>query len=258
MKLKQERSKRIIEILAKQKAQTVTNLAEELGVSYMTVRRDLENLSQDGHVELLNGVVMLHPSQTVPVEKKYSLADASSDMIEEKERIGRMAASLVKDNDIIIIDTGSTAECLARNLPENLSITILCFTLNTLMEVYHRKNFNIIFAGGYLHRNSMMFESPEGTSLIKHTRATKAFITASGISLDLGVTCSNYYEDNVKRAILRSSQEHILLSDSSKFGKVRSTYFADLEQFGTVVTDNRLERIYEKALQEKGIKVYQA
>ena len=254
---KKERIKRIVDILKNEKAVTITNLAATLKVSYMTIRRDLIDLGNDGLAEILNGVVMLKPDYASTSERKYSLTDAGSHMLDAKERIGRLAATFIKDNDIIIIDTGSTAEFLARNIPDNISVTILCYTINTLMEVY-RKNCNIIFAGGYLHGNTLMFESPEGLALIKRNRATTAFVTASGISLELGVTCSNHYEDSVKRAILSSSQKQILLADSSKFGKVRSTYFADLEEFDSVITDTGLPEEYQQALKEKGLKIYLA
>lgn len=255
MKGKKERTKRIVDILKQEKAITIANLAETLGVSYMTIRRDLIELGNDGTAELMNGVAMLKSDTS---ERKYFLTDEGSLMVEAKERIGKLAATFIKDNDIIIIDTGSTAELLARNIPEDISVTILCYTINTLMEVYKKKNCNIIFAGGYLHSNTLMFESPEGIALIKHNRANKAFVTASGISLELGITCSNHYEDSVKHAILSSSQEQILLADSSKFGKVRSTYFADLEEFDSVITDTDLGEEYQKALREKGLKVYLA
>ena len=87
-----------------------------------------------------------------------------------------------------------------------------------------------------------MFESPDGISLIEKTRATKVFISASGIHDKLGVTCSNNYEVPTKCAIIGSSLERILLVNSDKFGKVKSSYFADLSDFNTIITDSGISQ----------------
>lgn len=100
-----------------------------------------------------------------------------------------------------------------------------------------------------------MFESPEGISLIKKTRATKVFVSAAGVHENLGVTCSNNYEVLTKQAIINSSLEKILLVDSSKFGVVKSAYFADLDDFDTIITDDGISNEWKEIIHTKGIKL---
>ena len=103
-----QRLKRIIQTLKINTASTIQDLADELAVSHMTVRRDLEVLTEQNIVRLIYGGVVINQSVLGGTEeKKYSLVDAGSRNPEAKMRIGRKAASMVEEDDIIIIDSGS-------------------------------------------------------------------------------------------------------------------------------------------------------
>ncbi|MGA2547059.1 MAG: hypothetical protein ABSF43_10955 [Rectinemataceae bacterium] len=166
---------------------------------------------------MFHGSVTLHPSigNEAP-ENYYSLISAGAKNSERKKKIGELAASLIEPDDTLIIDCGSTAEYLAKNLPENFVYTVLCYSLNIASEAARRKNCRLMFSGGLFHENTLMFESPEGLEMIRNFRATKAFITASGASAQFGVTYLNFYERETKKTIIRSSMIKNLLIDSSK------------------------------------------
>jgi DeoR family deoxyribose operon repressor len=252
-----QRLKRIIQTLKINTASTIQDLAEELSVSHMTVRRDLEVLTEQNIVRLIYGGVVLNTSVFEGTEeKKYSLVDAGSRNPEAKMRIGRKAASMIEENDIIIIDSGSTTEYAAKYLPDDTMATILCYALNVLLEVAQKNSSKLLFAGGTFHPNTLMFESPEGIELINRIRARKAFISASGIDGKLGVTCANDYEGETKRAIIHSSQRKILLADSSKFGNIASDYFAELSEFDEIITDQTIPEEYVTILKDLGIQLH--
>ncbi len=249
----EERLVKILNILKLSNPATVNKLAQLLEVSHMTIRRDIEILEKENKVEVFHGGIMLLDSKKMSDWKEYSLADATTVMCEEKKRIGLKAALMLKENDSIILDTGSTAEFIARAINQNMPLTITCFTLNTLMNVSKLKEGNIIFPGGYFHKNTLMFESAEGINIIKKNRASIAFVSASGISSSLGVTCSNGYERETKLAIMSSSQRKILVADSSKFDVVHSTYFADLTDFDVIITDSGIPDKYRDFCESNGI-----
>lgn len=239
------RISKIINTLKINNAATIRELADMLSVSEMTVRRDLRLLAGDNIVKLIHGGAVFNPNSIIEKnEGKYSLSAEENRRTAEKIRIGRKAATLLEPDDIIIIDAGSTTECLAKAIPDNIPITIMCYTLNALLEVQRKNDCRLIFAGGYYHDNTMMFESPEGVELIKRIRANKAFISAGGVNHRLGVTCSNHYETETKKAALNSSLIKVLLVDSSKFGRIRPTYFADLDDFDIVITDTGISEEY--------------
>ena len=177
-------------------------------------------------------------------------------MIEEKRRIALKAASLIEPDDIIILDAGSTSELIAKNLPTEHPITVICYSLNIASVISKRPNCSLILAGGIYHESSMIFESQEGLNLIKRNRAKKAFVTASGISTKLGITCSNFFESTTKQIILESCLTSILVADSSKFGEIQTGHFSDLENFDIIITDSGLPEEFKDEINKLGKKLY--
>ncbi len=244
----------IMQTLQISKAASVQELSEQLKVSHMTVRRDLVSLVKSEKVKVLHGSVILHPkSNAREHESYYSLIAAGAEHPELKRRIGQLAASLIEPEDTLLIDVGSTTEYLAKYLPENIKYTVLCFSLNVVSETVRRRNCKTMFAGGLYHENTLMFESPGSLEMIRNFRATKAFVSASGANIQFGVTCMNSYERETKKAILQSSMKKILLVDSSKFGVIRSDYFAELSNFDEIVTDAGISKEYAEFIKNLGI-----
>lgn len=256
MNKKLQRTNKIINILKEKNGATVKELASILDVSEMTIRRDLEVLKSNNIINNVYGAAIYNPSNSI--EKLESFYNIENELIKhenEKIKIGRAAASLINKDDIIIIDTGTTTEKLAEFIDNNKNISVLIYNTNILMALSKKKNIKLIFSGGYFHQNTMMFESPEGISLIEKTRATKVFVSAAGVHENLGVTCSNNYEVLTKQAIIKSSLEKILLIDSQKFGVVKSSYFAEITDFDTIITDNGITEEWQSKIHELGIKL---
>lgn len=253
---KTERLNRIFDIVKRENGVPIQVLARHLDVSHMTIRRDLESLVDDNLVKLIHGGVILNPElKDEKNDDPYSLNVAGSVHAEEKRKIGALAASLVETDDTLIVDSGSTTEYLAKSLPQDRRITVITYALNIVTDVASLSNVRLVCPGGIFHSNALMFESPEGRELIERHRATKAFISAAGVHNEFGVTCSNAYERDTKRSAIDSSAKKILIADSSKFGVIRSDYFADLDAFDLVVTDDRLQPSFKNYLEELGIEV---
>lgn len=255
MKNRIERISQTVDILQKRNGASVKELAGELGVSEMTVRRDLEQLRLDNIVSLVHGAAIFKSDPSAKDQREYYLNLEQAVKNPEKERIGQRAAQMVQSGDVIFIDVGTTSEQMARHIPTVYPITVFCFTVNVLQEICKKKIDNLIMGGGFYHPGTQLFESPETISLIQRTRATKFFLSAAGISQELGLTCVNQYEVNVKQACIESSLQTILLADSRKFGRIRSAYFAALDKVDTVITDDGISLEWIKIMKDKGIKV---
>lgn len=256
MSKKLERINQLISIIKEKNGASVKELAQMLEVSEMTIRRDLQILNSNHIVNNVYGATIYNPSNTVDnLDKNYTLLSAKVKKNTEKVRIGKYAASLIEDNDVIIIDSGSTTEQLAMNISDKVNTTVLCYNYNILSNINDKENIKIIFAGGYFHPDTQMFESPEGISLINNIRASKVFVSAAGIHQTLGVTCANNYEAPTKNAIIASAAEKILISDSSKFSQVKSSYFADLNEFNTIISDTSLTPEWIEYINTLGIKL---
>jgi DeoR family deoxyribose operon repressor len=174
-------------------------LTQKFIVSEMTVRRDLGLLASENPVDLIRGGAILN--KPVDSESRYVVTNEESVRTIEKFKIGQRAASMIELGETIILDIGTTTEYMARFLREDAPITALCYTLNSLAEVCRQNNCGIIFAGAYYHRQTMMFESPEGIELIKRARPDRAFVSAARIHKELGVTTVYPPELQAKRTI---------------------------------------------------------
>ena len=250
----EKRFKRIIKMLELINPTTVNNLASVMDVSHMTIRRDVEVLKERNLVDIFHGGVVLRDNKQTKWDP-YSLSVANKQMNQEKKNIAVKAAALIKSEDIISLDTGSTMEYCARALPDCISITVICFTLNSLVHVSKLEMADIIFPGGYFHKNTLMFESKEGIKLITGNPATTAFISASGVNLEIGVSCSNGYELKTKTEMIKSADQKVLLVDSSKFDKVKSTLFAELTDFDVIISDKGIPDEYTIYCKNNGIEL---
>lgn len=256
MQNKLRRTSRVVTILRERNGASIKELARELAVSEMTVRRDLAQLRLDNIVSLVHGAAIFKSSPAANGgEPDYQVSLEKAVNNPEKERIGKAAARMVEAGDTIIIDIGTTTECIARHLPLEYPVTVLCFTMNTLTELYKRKVETLIMGGGYFHPDTQLFESMETISLIQHTRATKLFLSAAGVSHDLGLTTVNQYEVNIKQTCIASSRQKILLVDAKKFDHIRPAYFAPLEKMDMVITDDRIDPKWVRVMEDIGIAV---
>jgi len=244
---KNSRLRRVTDILRVKNAGTIREIAQALSVSEMTIRRDLATLAERNIVKLIHGGAIFNHvglETTEPDGGKYDLPQEEATHIEEKRRIAEKAVSLIEPNDVIIIDSGSTTELMGEFIQSSSPSTIICYAMNILVSVFRRKECKLIFGGGYFHENTMMFESNEGVELIRNNRANKAFMSARGISDKLGITTADSYEISVKKAALESSQQRILLADSSKFDQVHSAHYSELGDFDIIITDSNISPKY--------------
>jgi DeoR family deoxyribose operon repressor len=250
------RLKQIVEILRKRQSAPIKELAQQLDVSEMTIRRDIEVLSCRNILMNVRGLVMLNSQFDAEADGwHYSLQSAKNLRLKEKERIGAYAASLLEEDDCIIIDNGTTTERLARNIAPNLKLTVLTTNLNIINCLCSNPNISLILSGGYFHKDTSLFESPEGVSLINKTRANKVFVSASGVHRTMGVTCANSHEMTIKKAIIESGAKRILLTDSSKFGIIRTTFFARLEDFDKIITDRGLSDEWADFIRDRKVEL---
>ena len=232
----------------------IRELTEVLQVSEMTIRRDFGQYGPAENLSLVNGVILRNPGG----EDAYELSVAGSRRGNEKEAIGRLAAGMIRPGDVIALDIGSTTEQIARHLTAEMDVTVLCYSYNILSRLRHNQLSKIIFGGGVFHEDLQTFVSEEAVRLIRKYRINKAFISAAGVSGSLGITCASTYEVALKRAVIESAAQRILVFDSSKHDQVKPAYFADLEQFQTIITDSQISEEAELCYKEKNISILKA
>lgn len=260
MSEKRERLAKILEYVSTQKYAPIPDLAVMFNVSDMTIRRDLDLLEKSELLNVVRGVALAKEeiSNDVISLPDYDLVFEVGMNSVEKNKIGKKAASLIKPGDSIILDTGTTTEQIAKNIPFDIPLKVMCNNLNNLLQLRNRNNIELMVAGGLYKPNTQLFTSDSGVSYVKGFRFSKAFISAAGVDSKFGITCVEEYEVPMKKAMLESSIEHILVIDTSKLGKTETAYFADFDIIDTVITNKEISDEWKDFFESKGIKLYLA
>lgn len=233
-----ERHQKIYELLRNHKNLSIDKLSSILEISKMTVRRDLDRLTKKGIVQIVHGRAII--SRTNEYEPPYMIR--SLEMMQEKQMIGRLAASLIKDNAVIIVDVGSTLLELVRNIPENNNITVITNWIPVAVELSKKRGlFNLVLVGGKVFTDELSIIGGYPEEMLKDFNADIAFLGVGGISDKFGITDFNMDEVQVKKQMIKSSREVIVLADHSKFGRVTPIKIADIKIIDKIITDDGLK-----------------
>ena len=251
---KQNRISQIERILQERSLVRIKELAEILDVSEMTVRRDVQQLENDGYVKNLNGMLISSSDSSFnTLSKKYDLHIQTMAYFKEKDALGREAASRINAGDSIMLDVGSTIERIVEYAPRSVKFEAICLSLNVFRCLADNPLVSKALAGGYYQQETEMFISDEGLRFLRSFRANKAFISAAGIHEDLGISCVNPYEVAAKRALLQAARHKILVADSSKFGVIRSSYICGLDEIDEIITDDQLPDSWVNLIESRNI-----
>lgn len=231
---------------------SVAELAEALGVSPMTVRRDLRCLAGDGVVRLEHGGALLvnHHALEGVFEQRGSLCEP------EKQAIGRCAADLVRDGGVIGLDAGTTTLEIARALHPDRRTTVVTHSLPAIAELANRPNVEVMGLGGLLQAHTLAFAGPTVLAMLRDLRLYTLFLAATGFTVEDGMTCVSLYETDTKRALIEAAQRVILVADHTKLGRVFLMRVADLDVVHEVVTDAGLSDEARHALMARGLRVH--
>lgn len=258
MNKKEKRINNLLSLLQESPDLSVKSLAEILNVSDMTIRRDLTYLKENNLFFRTHGIPIkpVLTNNIKNIENEYTLHSERTKFLNEKQKIGSFATSLIEPNDTVILDSGTTIAEMSRFIPEHMNLNITCYNYCILTELFKKEGVKITLAGGILHKDDQMFESSYGNDLIKSQRANKFFMAASGVHEALGLTCAHNYEVLTKRAAMQSSLTSILLTDSSKFGLIRTAYVAQLNEVDVIVTDDGISPEWIEIIKNMGITLH--
>jgi len=251
--LKAEREARVLRLLidADGGVLRVSQLAEALGVSEMTIRRDLESLEQQGLVRRVHGGAM-HVSNSTILEKSF--IDRGREYNREKAAIGRAAATLVHDGDVVILDAGTTTLQVARHLDAR-RLTVVTNALPVATELAGRDGVSAILLGGNLKGPELCTVGPITTDSLARMAADIVFLSCSGFALERGLTDPDLREAEVKRAMMRAARRIALVADSSKHAAVCFAQIAPLDVLDVLITDSGLPAEARRNIESHGVQV---
>lgn len=234
--MRAERIDSIIEFIYKNKNVTLDQICDDFNISKSTIRRDLSEILKDTNLKKTYGGITLKNKWS---NKKYltSFSERNIENIDKKLAISKKASSIVEDNDIIFIDSGTTTFYMVDYLKNINNLTILTNNLEVIFRAIKHENINLISLSGTLNRKTLSFVGATSISTIKNFNISKAFMATTGFSILNGVTNSSPLESDIKRTVISKSSKVILLADSSKFNSVSLMTYCDLEDIDILVTD---------------------
>ncbi|MEJ8848683.1 DeoR/GlpR family DNA-binding transcription regulator [Variovorax rhizosphaerae] len=212
--------------------------AQLLQVSEMTVRRAVS-----AHPEMfayLGGYIV--KASDLGAGSGYNLQEEERSQALAKSAACAHACSLIGPEDTVFIDCGTTLEHLALQLPPDLPVTVICYSLNLATRLASKSAARLVMLGGLFHQGSAAFVSANSCTTLAGFGITKAFISAGGIDAQRGVSCSNMYEVPIKQQAIRSAHEKYLVADSSKFNRLKPALFASLSEFDAIISEKGIHR----------------
>lgn len=207
------------------------DVAQMLGISEMTLRRDIVHCDN----KLINlGGYLVRPGAD---RASYSLDSEKGIRLKNKRSVGRLAAEQIEVGDSVFIDCGTTTPHIVAAMPKDIECTVVCFSANIANTLSTYPKVTLVLLGGVYYPASATYYCDEGLVFLKKFGINKAFLSAGGISIERGLSCSNLHEVKVKQAVMEIAIKNILVADSGKFGQVRSAFFSEFSRLDAVITD---------------------
>ena len=244
-----------MQILTKNDSMAVSTLAELLGVSGWTVRRDLARMAQEGMVRRQHGAVSLAVPQPIPSFDTFE--KRSREHLINKQNIGRSAAQLLKPNQYVAIGAGTTTTQVARELTR-LDLKPMHITTNALniaMELALCPNLQVTCTGGDVRSDHYTLTGPVAERALRAHFYDVAVIGVSGITVKEGLTVNSQLDSIALQIMIEQSRRLIVVTDSSKIGLVNFVHLAPLEKVDVVVLDRAAPPAFCKNLSEIGVEI---
>lgn len=232
-----ERRAHICDMLKERQAVRVSSLSEDLGVSEMTIRRDLERLEQEGVLSRTHGGAILKRRM---IEEPLYVTNVRAHS-EEKRRIAQAAAALIKPGETVFLSSGTTATQVLSHVDPQIKARIVTHNVGAVSSA-QRTSLDVILLGGSYRPRSNTLQGALPIEVAGHFHASRFILGADALSLEEGVTTPSLGLAGVERAMMRQTRgEVIVLADSSKFGVVGDVVICTLDRVDAVIVDDGVD-----------------
>lgn len=247
----EKRRQRIVDYVKKTGFATVSDLAEQFGVTEVTIRADMRALA---------AACLLQRSHGGAVAMSRSVVDLKEDLkaldnVDQKVSIAKAAAALVNPNDSILVASGSTMVTFAEHLDTSKHLNVVTPSIRVSMKLVDNPNVSLLQLGGIIYSNSLSTRGDYAAMGLDIIHCTKLFFGAEGFDLENGISCATLEEAHLTKKMIESASQIILLADSSKFGRRGFGRICRLEDVDVLVTDSGLGEGARKNIEALGVTV---
>ncbi|NOY98119.1 MAG: DeoR/GlpR transcriptional regulator [Chloroflexi bacterium] len=250
-----ERHNKIVEIVLENGRMSIADICKMFQVSEMTARRDLNALDRQGLLRRIHGGAIANLGRSYePSFQTRTFKNQS-----KKMAIGLKAAELIYDGDSVALDVGTTTLEIVAGLRGKRNLTIITSCLQIATRVVDQLSLDtdvrLVLTGGIIRPRELSMIGPIPEHVYQDLHVDKAFIGIGGISLEDGLTEYNIEDTQIKRMLIRSAHEKIVVADGSKFGMTTFASVAPLTAVDKIVTDNSAPAEIVEQIRKQGVEV---
>lgn len=243
--LKKERQAYILHQVNLHNKVLSSSLCTEINVSEDTIRRDLQELADEGKIIKVHGGALSHSFNQV----SFSVNGVYSQ--NQKRIIAQKAISLIANGMFVLTSGGTTIIEMARSLPPQLKATFISGSIPAILEYMHHPNIDVIMIGDRISKNSKITVGPEAIAKIKQVKADICFLGTNAIDPEMGITDNDWDVVQLKRAMIESSKKVVCLAIAEKINTSQPIRVCGIEDIDVLVTelspDNEIFKPYKKA-----------
>lgn len=248
------RRSRILALLQDEEYVRISQLAEDFGVSVVTIRADLDFLGEQKLVRRVRGGA----SQLAPephAEPSYELSLGTSAL--EKAAIGKVAARMVHSGESLVIDSGTTTTFLTRALVARSDLRDLVIFTNSMTIAHELEpaipRFSVILTGGTLRPAQHALVDPLAGQILDHIHANIVFLGCNGLHPEAGATNISLPDAEVKKKMARAASRCIIVADSSKLGRIELAPICQIDDIDLLITGRAADPEWVAALRDRGL-----
>jgi DeoR family myo-inositol catabolism operon transcriptional repressor len=246
--MRTDRLRELEEFMQHRRSATIPELCEHFNVSLNTIRRDIKELIRNGSIsKVYGGIIWNQEDNIVPFTARSTVAT------EEKRHIGSLAAAMVEDGETIYIDSGTTSVHLLPFIAQKRNVTVVSNSLIVFNEIQKYPELNLLTTGGIYNQKTKSFVGVSAVNGLNDIRIRKAFMSATGVSIEAGATNNSLHEAEIKRSVIKHAQKVILMVDHSKLDKTAAICFCDLDQLSAFVIDRKPPERYIRYFEQNHI-----
>lgn len=249
--LNEERRRLVLKILDHDGRVLVGDLARQFRTSQVTIRKDLDLLQAQGRIHRTHGGAL--PARESALDDP-TLREKEKLSRREKLLIAAAAVRMVKEGQVVILDSGTTTTAIAHALRKFENLTIITNAVNIAAEL-SGSSLEVILTGGTLRKNSVSLVGPIAEETLRRLNADILFLGVDGFDVRQGLSTPNLLEAKVNRAMMDVSRITVVVCDSSKFGRRSLSAIAPTSAIHHLITDRGVSRADLAALKKAGIQV---
>lgn len=248
-----ERKQRIVELLNSQGRLTVEELMQKLGVSAVTVRADLDGLADSGMLLRSRGGALKLEGFT----PEYPASFREQFQKSEKQRIAKAAVELIRPNQTIVLDSGSTTMEIARRIRalKVHPLTVITNSLQIATELATATQTSVVLPGGILRPNSYSMIGPYTERTLRELSADQAFLGVDGLDPSYGLCTTDILGSQVDALMIQIAREVTVVADSTKIGRRGLSVIAKISAMHRLITDRGADRRLVAEIEARGIAV---